>query len=234
MLATQTLPQAAPEDDGGRGRRRAAAGRDGQGRHPRRSSARSASAAASATSIEYRGEAIRALSMEGRMTVCNMSIEGGARAGMVAPDDTTFAYLEGPPARAEGRGLGARRRRLARAADRRRARRFDRRRSLSTPRTWSRTSPGAPTPGMVVPVTGRVPDPDAFADAATRAAPSARSSTWASRPGTPIEDIAIDRVFIGSCTNARIEDLRAAAAVVRGQAGRARACARWSCRARGW
>ena len=107
VLATQTLPQHAREDDGGDRRGRAARRRRRQGRHPRASSTASAPGGGVGHVLEYRGSAIRALSMEGRMTICNMSIEGGARAGMVAPDDTTFAYVEGRPHAPEGRRLGS-------------------------------------------------------------------------------------------------------------------------------
>ncbi|HWO72829.1 MAG TPA: 3-isopropylmalate dehydratase large subunit [Dehalococcoidia bacterium] len=164
--------------------------------------------------IEYRGDTIQGLSMEGRMTVCNMSIEGGARAGLVAPDDKTFAYLEGRPFAPKGKDW-------ERALDYWRSlptdegASFDKVVSLRAEDiepcvTWGTT------PAQSVPVTGRVPDPDAFED------PQTRELAWRSlaymdlKPGTAIEDIPLDRVFIGSCTNSRIEDLRAAAAVVRG------------------
>ena len=130
-----------------------------QGHHPRRSSARSASAAASATSSSTAASAIRALSMEGRMTVCNMSIEGGARAGLVAPDDTTFAYLEGRPHAPKGAAVGAGARLLAHAADRR-GRDVRQRASCSTPPMLVPYVTWGTNPAMVVPVTGRVPDPD--------------------------------------------------------------------------
>jgi 3-isopropylmalate/(R)-2-methylmalate dehydratase large subunit len=165
--------------------------------------------------VEYAGEAIRALSMEQRMTVCNMSIEWGARAGMVAPDDTTFAYLEGREHAPQGpaweraldewRGLvsdpGATHDRhvVVDVAD------------LAPQVTWGTN------PGMVVPVTGSVPDPASYDHPDDRAAAERALDYMALRPGQRIEDIAIDRVFIGSCTNARIEDLRAAAAVVAGR-----------------
>jgi len=165
--------------------------------------------------VEYAGEAIRALSMEQRMTVCNMSIEWGARAGMVAPDETTFAYLEGREHAPRGAG---------------RERALDDWRSLAS-------DPGATydthvvvevddlvpqvtwgtNPGMVVPVTGTVPDPASYDAADDRAAVERALAYMDLRPGQRIEDIAIDRVFIGSCTNARIEDLRAAAAIVAGR-----------------
>ncbi len=165
--------------------------------------------------IEYRGSAIRSLSMEGRMTVCNMSIEAGARAGMVAPDDTTFAYLEGRPAAPKG-------------ADWERA--LERWRSLST-------DEGAPfdrqigigaaglrpyvswgtNPAQTVPIDDAVPDPASLGDPAAREAAERALAYMDLRPGTPIRDIRPDTVFIGSCTNGRLEDLRAAAAVLRGR-----------------
>jgi 3-isopropylmalate/(R)-2-methylmalate dehydratase large subunit len=165
--------------------------------------------------IEYSGSVVRGLSMEGRMTICNMSIEAGARAGMVAPDDTTFAYLEGRP----GAPTGAvweqaldEWRRLPSDADAA----FDRdveidAGSLAPQVTWGTN------PGMVAPVDGRIPDPDGLADAADRAAAERALAYMALEPGTPISEIAIDRVFIGSCTNARIEDLRLVARIVDGR-----------------
>jgi 3-isopropylmalate/(R)-2-methylmalate dehydratase large subunit len=165
--------------------------------------------------LEYAGEPIEALSMEGRMTVCNMSIEAGARAGMIAPDDTTFAYLEGRPAAPRGAAW-------ERALDEWRALRSDEGaafdaelvldvRELVPQVTWGTN------PGMVVPVTGVVPDPAELDDPDDRAAAARALAYMGLEPGTPIEEIRIDRVFIGSCTNARIEDLRAAAAVVAGK-----------------
>jgi 3-isopropylmalate/(R)-2-methylmalate dehydratase large subunit len=165
--------------------------------------------------VEYSGEAIRSLSMEGRMTVCNMSIEAGARAGMIAPDETTFAYLEGRPHVPQGNAF-------QRAVDAWRAlptdvgARYDRVEvfdgaALTPFVTWGTN------PGMVVPVTGRVPDPGSFAEEADQRAAERALEYMGLRAGTAIEDIAIDRVFLGSCTNARIEDLRAAAGVVRGK-----------------
>ena len=164
--------------------------------------------------IEYAGEAVRALSMEGRMTLCNMSIEAGARAGMIAPDETTFDYIKGrrfaPPAegwkRAESywRGL---------PTDEGAA--FDRVVEMDAPKlapfvTWGTN------PGMVAPITASIPDPlDANSEADQRALERALEY-MALKPRMKIADIAIDRVFIGSCTNSRIEDLRAAARVING------------------
>ena len=165
--------------------------------------------------IEYRGDAIRALSMEGRMTVCNMSIEAGARAGMIAPDETTFAYLDGRPHAPQGRRLGRRSRLLAHACDRRRRRLrprgHPRRHDAARP-----SSPGAPTPARVLPLSARVPDPSAYAGEERGAAERALEYMGLTA-GTPLREIRVDTVFVGSCTNGRIEDLRAAAEVVRGR-----------------
>ena len=165
--------------------------------------------------IEYTGEAIRSLSMEGRMTVCNMSIEGGARAGMVAPDDTTFEYMRGRPNVPEGVEFDA-------AIERWRelttddGAEFDSlveldAASLEPFVTWGTN------PGMVAPVTGRVPDPASMDDPGDREAAERALEYMGLEPDTEVQEIAIDRVFLGSCTNARIEDLRAAAAVVEGR-----------------
>jgi 3-isopropylmalate/(R)-2-methylmalate dehydratase large subunit len=164
--------------------------------------------------IEYTGSAVRGLSMEGRMTMCNMSIEAGARAGMVAPDDTTFAYLEGRPGVPTGAEWERRLdewRRLRSDEDAG----FDREveidvRALAPQVTWGTN------PGMVAPVDGRVPDPSAIADPEDRAAAERALAYMALEPGTPIAEIHVDRVFIGSCTNARIEDLRVVAGIVAG------------------
>ena len=165
--------------------------------------------------IEYAGEAIRALSMEGRMTVCNMSIEGGARAGMVAPDDTTFAYMEGRPFAPRGKDFQT-------AVERWRSiptdsgAVFDKvveldAREIAPQVTWGTN------PGMVTDVTGRVPDPNSFPDPVDREAAARALEYMGLKPGTAIQEIAIDRVFIGSCTNSRLEDLRLAARVLDGK-----------------
>ncbi len=172
-------------------------------------------AGATGHAIEYTGEGIRQLSMEGRMTVCNMSIEGGGRAGMVAPDQTTFDYMRGRPQVPQG-------------AD------FDR-----ACEEWATlaTDPGAEydsviviqsselepyvswgtNPGMVAPVTGRVPVLESFDDAGERESAQRALDYMGLEPDTPIQDISLDRVFIGSCTNSRMEDLRLAAEVVKGK-----------------
>jgi 3-isopropylmalate/(R)-2-methylmalate dehydratase large subunit len=165
--------------------------------------------------VEYTGESIRSLSMEGRMTVCNMSIEAGARAGMIAPDDRTFAYLEGRPHAPQGKAF-ARAVEIWRSLPTDEGATYDRVEVFDAGEfapfvTWGTN------PGMVVPVTGRVPDPASFASEADRRAAERALEYMGLVPGTAIEDIPIDRVFLGSCTNARIEDLRAAAAVVRGK-----------------
>jgi len=165
--------------------------------------------------IEYTGEAVRTLSMEGRMTICNMSIEAGARAGMIAPDDTTFAYLEGRPGAPHGadweRALeGWRDLRTDDEAAYDRSVSVDV--SVLTPQvTWGTN------PGMVAPVDGVVPDPADFSDPEQRDAVTRALRYMDLVPGTPLAEVRIDKVFIGSCTNARIEDLRAAAQVVAGR-----------------
>jgi 3-isopropylmalate/(R)-2-methylmalate dehydratase large subunit len=165
--------------------------------------------------VEYGGEAVRALTIEGRLTICNMSIEWGAKAGLIAPDETTFAYLEGRPRAPEGAAW-------ERALDRWQAlptdedATFDRVERIDVAALAPQVTWGT-NPGMVVPVTGDVPDPSEFDDPDDRAAAERALAYMALEPGTPIEEIRIDRVFLGSCTNARIEDLRAAAAVVAGR-----------------
>ncbi len=165
--------------------------------------------------IEYRGPVIRSLSMEGRMTVCNMSIEAGAKAGMIAPDDTTFAYIEGRPHAPKGK--------LWEQA-------LDDWRSLVTDDdavfdtevvidgsqirphvTWGTN------PGQVVSIDGRVPDPSELSDPMARKAAERALEYMGLKPGTAIRDIPVDVIFIGSCTNSRIEDLRLAASIVAGR-----------------
>ncbi len=167
------------------------------------------------SAVEFAGAAIEALSMEGRMTVCNMTIEAGARAGMVAPDETTFAYLEGRP----GVPTGAAFERLLehwRTLPSDPDARFDRTVEIDVSNLRPQVTWGT-NPGMVAPIDGVVPDPAAFDDPAAREAAERALRYMALEPGTPLQEISIDRVFIGSCTNARIEDLRAAAAVVSGR-----------------
>ncbi|MFF1908755.1 3-isopropylmalate dehydratase large subunit [Kitasatospora sp. NPDC058218] len=165
--------------------------------------------------LEYRGEAVRRLSMEGRMTMCNLSIEAGARAGLVAPDETTVAYLADRPRRPAGRAWE---------------------RALAHWETL-RTDPGAvfdrtvtvdvadltpvvtwgTNPGQAVPLAGSVPDPDDCTDPAERAAARRALDYMGLAPGTAMRDIEVDTVFLGSCTNGRVEDLRSAAEVLRGR-----------------
>jgi 3-isopropylmalate/(R)-2-methylmalate dehydratase large subunit len=164
--------------------------------------------------VEYRGQAIRDLSMEGRMTVCNMSIEAGARAGMVSPDQKTVEYLRGRPAAPKGKDFDtAATSWLALASDE--DARFDREITINADTLAPYVSWGT-TPDMVAPIWGVVPHPDSFADEAQQRAVERALAYMGLKPGTPIQDIAIDRVFIGSCTNARMEDLRTAAEIVRG------------------
>ncbi|MFQ5663383.1 MAG: 3-isopropylmalate dehydratase large subunit [Terriglobia bacterium] len=165
--------------------------------------------------IEYAGEAIRSLSMEGRMTVCNMSIEAGARAGMVGPDDTTFAYLEGRPCVPRGKEFQeAVEEWKSLASDPGGV--YDRRVELNTEEIAPQVTWGT-NPGMVTDVTGRVPGLSSFPDPVEREAAERALEYMALEPGTRMAEIPLDRVFIGSCTNARIEDLRAAAHVVAGK-----------------
>jgi 3-isopropylmalate/(R)-2-methylmalate dehydratase large subunit len=165
--------------------------------------------------IEYAGSTIRALDMAGRMTVCNMTIEGGARAGLIAPDETTFAYLQGRPMAPKGLAYeqavaywrtlpsdpGAQYDKIIRidAAD------------LVPQVTWGTS------PEDVLPITGQVPDPAGIADEGRRAAMQRSLDYMGLVPGTPLDQVPVQRVFIGSCTNGRIEDLRAAAAVAEGR-----------------
>jgi 3-isopropylmalate/(R)-2-methylmalate dehydratase large subunit len=165
--------------------------------------------------VEYRGSAIRALSMEGRMTVCNMSIEAGARAGMVAPDDTTFAYVEGRPHAPRGADW-------ERALDDWRTlptdpeARFDREVTVDAAELRPYVSWGT-NPAQSVTIDGEVPDPQSFADPSKREAAARALAYMDLQAGTPIRDIRPNTIFIGSCTNSRMEDLRVAAAVVGGR-----------------
>ena len=165
--------------------------------------------------IEYRGEAIRRMSMDERMTICNMSIEAGARAGMIAPDQTTFDYLRGRPHAPEGEMWD-------RALDYWKTLRtdddavFDKSvtidaRELAPFVTWGTN------PGQGSPITATVPVPEAIADEGRRSATDSAIRYMGLKPGMPIKDIAVDTVFIGSCTNGRIEDLRAAADILKGR-----------------
>ena len=214
VLATQTLPQAKP--------RSMAVTVDGE--LPTGVTAkdiilaiiaRIGTAGATGYVVEYRGSAITALSMEGRMTICNMSIEAGARAGMIAPDDTTFAYMKGRPLAPRGAAWE------------------------EAVRAWSqiRTDPGATfdheivldaselvpyvswgtNPGQTLPVTGSIPSPDDFSDPVDRDSTERALAYMDLEPGMRLTDIEIDRVFIGSCTNGRIEDLREAARMLAGK-----------------
>jgi 3-isopropylmalate/(R)-2-methylmalate dehydratase large subunit len=165
--------------------------------------------------IEYTGEAIRSLSMDGRMTVCNMSIEGGARAGMIAPDETTYEYVKTRPFAPQGADFEAA------VAEWRKlptddGAAYDKVVQIDASNlepfvTWGTN------PGMVTRVTGRVPDPAAMSTTAEREAAERALTYMGLEPDTPIQDIKLDRVFLGACTNARIDDLRAAAGVVKGK-----------------
>ena len=164
--------------------------------------------------IEYRGSTIRSLSMEGRMTICNMSIEGGARAGMVGPDDTTFAYLEGRAHAPKGAAW-------ERASDDWRSlvtdtgATFDREVQIDATTLSPHVSWGT-NPSQVVSIDGTVPDPDSLAEPAAAEAARRALTYMGLSAGTAVRDISVDTVFIGSCTNSRLEDLRAAADVIAG------------------
>src|SRR5271154_4048543 len=154
---------------------------------------------------EYTGEAVRGLSMEGRMTMCNMTIEGGARAGMVAPDETTFAYLEGKPFVPRGKDFQEAVEYWRSLATDPGATYYDTdtlgAAELAPMVTWGTN------PGMVTQVTSKVPDPSSFPNSVDRKAAENALTYMDLKPGTLIEDITLDRVFIGSCTNSRLEDL---------------------------
>jgi len=165
--------------------------------------------------IEFAGEAIRNLSMEGRMTVCNMTIEGGARAGLIAPDEKTFAYVKGRPQAPQGEAFD-------KAVDYWKTLYSDDDAVFDTEIVLDAASlppivSWGSSPEDVVAVTGIVPDPDTIADANRRDSKKRALDYMGLKAGTPITEIELDRVFIGSCTNGRIEDLRAAAAVVEGK-----------------
>ena len=165
--------------------------------------------------VEYRGPAIEALSMEGRMTVCNMSIEWGAKAGLVAPDETTFAYLEDRPESPQGADWEAaveHWKTLVTDDDAVFDRELELDASTMTPFvTWGTN------PGQGVPLGGSVPEPDSFAEEGDRVAARNALAYMGLEAGTPMREIAVDTVFVGSCTNGRIEDLRAAASVLQGR-----------------
>jgi 3-isopropylmalate/(R)-2-methylmalate dehydratase large subunit len=165
--------------------------------------------------IEYAGSTIRALSMEGRMTVCNMTIEAGARAGLIAPDETTFDYLRGRPLVPKG---GAWEQALAywKTLPSDKGAAFDREVRLDAADIPPMVTWGT-SPEDVLPITGRVPDPKDAKDEGKRAAIARSLEYMGLAPGTPLTEIAIQRVFIGSCTNGRIEDLREAAYVAQGR-----------------
>jgi len=164
--------------------------------------------------IEYAGPAIEALSMEGRMTLCNLSIEGGAKAGLIAPDDKTFAYLQGKPAAPKGAAWDM-------AVEEWRGffsdpdARFDREITIDVSKLDPTVTWGT-SPEDTMPVTGRVPDPEAFATEDKRASAHRALDYMGLSAGQPITEATVQRVFIGSCTNSRIEDLRQAAVVVKG------------------
>ena len=165
--------------------------------------------------IEYHGSTIRSLSMEGRMTICNMSIEGGARAGMIAPDDTTFEYLEGRTYAPHGHAWEA-------ALDRWRSLPTDPGATFDTELFFSAADlepyvSWGTNPGQTIPVTASVPDPESIDDPVERESAIRALAYMDIAAGTPITEIPLDRIFLGSCTNARIEDLRAAAEIVAGK-----------------
>ncbi len=165
--------------------------------------------------IEYAGSTFRAMAMDERMTVCNMSIEAGARTGMVAPDETTFAYVEGRPLAPKGDAWG---RALAawKATPTDAGATFDREVELSASEIAPTVTWGT-SPQDALPITARVPDPAAAADPARRASTERALGYMGLAAGTPLTDVKVDRVFIGSCTNSRLEDLRAAARIAKGR-----------------
>jgi 3-isopropylmalate/(R)-2-methylmalate dehydratase large subunit len=213
VLATQTLPQSKPKTF------RIAV----EGKLPRGVTAKDIILAiigkigtdgATGCVIEYAGSAIRALSMEGRMTICNMSIEAGARAGMIAPDETTFAYLKERRFSPKGEAWKAAVNEWSKLPSDPGAK-FDRELVMDAATLVPYVSWGT-NPGMVAPITAAVPDPAAVQDEQERKGLERALEYMALKPGTPLAEVAIDRVFIGSCTNSRIEDLRAAAKIAAG------------------
>ncbi len=165
--------------------------------------------------LEYRGEAIRSLSMEARMTICNMSIEAGARAGMIAPDETTFEYLKGRPHAPEGADWDA-------AVEYWKTLRSDDDAVFDAEVTLNATDlepfvTWGTNPGQGLPLSGRVPNPADIGDESERVAAERALEYMGLEPGTPLRDIPVDTVFIGSCTNGRIEDLRAVVDVIKGR-----------------
>jgi len=165
--------------------------------------------------IEYAGDAVKSLSMEGRMTLCNMTIEGGARAGLIAPDDVTFAYIEGRPRAPKGEQLDkaiAYWKTLHSDADAV----FDEEVTLAAADIAPMVTWGT-SPEQGLPITGHIPDPSKIADTNQRAGVERALQYMDLKPGTALSDVKIDRVFIGSCTNGRIEDLRAAAVIAKGR-----------------
>ena len=233
VLATQTLPLQAVQDHGDQRRRTASCARASRAKDIILAViAKIGTGGGQGYVLEYRGSAIETLSMEGRMTICNMSIEAGARAGMVAPDETTFDYLQGRAARAEGRGLGRRGRGLAQAAHRRR-------RACSTPRSYIDADDAEPVrhlghqpgPGRAA-GRARCPTPRRSSTRTSASPPSSALEYMGLEAGTPLRDIAVDAVFVGSCTNGRIEDLRVVADDHARAARSPTACGCWSCPAR--
>jgi 3-isopropylmalate/(R)-2-methylmalate dehydratase large subunit len=164
--------------------------------------------------VEYRGAAFEQMSMEGRMTVCNMSIEWGARAGVIAPDETTFAYLKGRDHAPKGAQWDAAVQYWTNLRTDDDAE-FDAEVTLDAA-TLSPFVTWGTNPGQGAPLSGRVPDPASFEDDADRVSAEKALQYMALKPGTPLRDIKVDTVFVGSCTNGRIEDLRAAAEVIDG------------------
>ena len=172
-------------------------------------------AGATGYAVEYGGEAIRGLNMDERMTICNMSIEAGARCGMVAPDATTFAYLEGRPYAPKGKEWEQAVAQWQQLASDPGAT-YDRVVTLDVSALPPQVSWGT-NPGMMATIDSKVPDPGDFADVNQRRAAERALEYMGLQPGTPVREIPVDRVFIGSCTNGRLTDLRAAARVVKGK-----------------